>query len=64
MSEPFLPFAMPDIGEEEIQEVVDTLRSGWLSTGPKKSPHSAATPMPAWSLPDMPMPGRRRAPLE
>ena len=35
MSEPFLPFAMPDIGEEEIQEVVDTLRSGWLSTGPK-----------------------------
>jgi dTDP-4-amino-4,6-dideoxygalactose transaminase len=26
---------MPDIGEEEIQEVVDTLRSGWLSTGPK-----------------------------
>jgi len=31
----FLPFALPDIGEEEIAEVVDTLRSGWLTTGPK-----------------------------
>lgn len=30
-----LPFALPDIGEEEIQEVVDTLKSGWLTTGPK-----------------------------
>ena len=35
MSEPFLPFAMPEIGEEEIAEVVDTLRSGWITTGPK-----------------------------
>jgi dTDP-4-amino-4,6-dideoxygalactose transaminase len=32
---PFLPFALPEIGEEEIDEVVDTLRSGWLTTGPK-----------------------------
>jgi UDP-4-amino-4-deoxy-L-arabinose-oxoglutarate aminotransferase len=31
----FLPFALPDIGEEEIAEVVDALRSGWLTTGPK-----------------------------
>jgi dTDP-4-amino-4,6-dideoxygalactose transaminase len=31
----FVPFALPDIGEEEIIEVVDALRSGWLSTGPK-----------------------------
>ena len=30
-----IPFARPDIGEEEIAEVVDTLRSGWLTTGPK-----------------------------
>ncbi len=35
MSNQFLPFALPAIGEEEIQEVVDTLRSGWLTTGPK-----------------------------
>lgn len=31
----FIPFALPDIGEEEIAEVVDSLRSGWLTTGPK-----------------------------
>ncbi len=35
MSEKFLPFALPCIGEEEINEVVDTLRSGWLTSGPK-----------------------------
>ena len=35
MSEQFLPFALPCIGEEEINEVVDTLRSGWLTSGPK-----------------------------
>ncbi len=32
---PFLPFALPEIGDEEIAEVVDTLKSGWLTTGPK-----------------------------
>ncbi|MCB9775578.1 MAG: DegT/DnrJ/EryC1/StrS family aminotransferase [Nitrospiraceae bacterium] len=31
----FLPFHVPDIGEEEIQSVVETLRSGWLTTGSK-----------------------------
>jgi dTDP-4-amino-4,6-dideoxygalactose transaminase len=30
-----VPFHRPSIGEEEIAEVVDTLRSGWLTTGPK-----------------------------
>ena len=30
-----LPFALPDIGEEEVAEVVATLRSGWITTGPK-----------------------------
>ena len=34
MSE-FLPFALPDIGEEEINEVVHALKSGWVTTGPK-----------------------------
>ena len=31
----FLPFSPPLIGEEEIAEVVDTLRSSWITTGPK-----------------------------
>jgi len=31
---PFIPFAIPDIGEEEIAEVVRCLRSGWITTGP------------------------------
>lgn len=31
----FLPFALPDIGEEEIEAVVDTLKSGWITTGAK-----------------------------
>lgn len=31
----FIPFALPEIGDEEIAEVVDTLRSGWITTGPK-----------------------------
>ncbi|WP_069470438.1 DegT/DnrJ/EryC1/StrS family aminotransferase [Candidatus Marithrix sp. Canyon 246] len=35
MNDNFLPFALPCIGEEEINEVVDTLKSGWLTTGPK-----------------------------
>jgi perosamine synthetase len=30
-----VPFFRPDIGEEEIGEVVDVLRSGWLTTGPR-----------------------------
>lgn len=34
-SDNFLPFALPEIGEDEIAEVVDTLRSGWVTTGPK-----------------------------
>jgi dTDP-4-amino-4,6-dideoxygalactose transaminase len=50
----FIPFHRPSIGEEEIAEAVDTLRSGWLTTGPKtaqferdfeayvKSPHALA----------------------
>ena len=31
----YLPFSRPSIGEEEIAEVVDTLRSQWITTGPK-----------------------------
>ena len=31
----FIPFHAPEIGEAEIDSVVETLRSGWLTTGPK-----------------------------
>lgn len=31
----FLPYALPDIGEEEIQEVIDAIKSGWVTSGPK-----------------------------
>ncbi len=35
MSAEFLPFALPDIGQAEIDAVVETMRSGWLTTGPR-----------------------------
>jgi dTDP-4-amino-4,6-dideoxygalactose transaminase len=31
----FIPYALPLTGEEEIEEVIDTIKSGWLTTGPK-----------------------------
>jgi len=31
----YLPFAVPDTDESELNEVMDTIRSGWLTTGPK-----------------------------
>ena len=54
MIEHFIPFHRPSIGEEEIAEVTETLKSGWLTTGPRvarferefrehvKAPHSIA----------------------
>src|SRR5689334_7707777 len=30
-----VPFYRPDIGEEEIAAVVETLRSGWVTVGPR-----------------------------
>jgi perosamine synthetase len=35
VSDHFLPFALPVIGEEEVSEVLDVLKSGWITTGPK-----------------------------
>jgi dTDP-4-amino-4,6-dideoxygalactose transaminase len=31
----FIPFSVPSLGNEEIQEVVDAMRSGWLTSGPR-----------------------------
>jgi dTDP-4-amino-4,6-dideoxygalactose transaminase len=31
----FIPFSKPQLSDDEINEVVDTLRSGWITTGPK-----------------------------
>ncbi len=31
----FLPFSPPDLSESEVEAVVDVLRSGWITTGPK-----------------------------
>lgn len=33
--ESFLSLAIPDISQEEIFEVIDSLKSGWISVGPK-----------------------------
>ncbi|MFJ2478907.1 UDP-4-amino-4-deoxy-L-arabinose aminotransferase [Pseudomonas sp. NPDC087598] len=35
MSQAFLPFSRPSIGDEEIAAVEQVLRSGWITTGPK-----------------------------
>ena len=35
MRQTFLPYALPTLGEAEIAEVVDSIRSGWVTTGPK-----------------------------
>lgn len=35
MRDTFLPFSAPTIEDTEINEVVDSLKSGWITTGPK-----------------------------
>ena len=35
MRKDFLPFSIPTIEDDEINEVVDSLKSGWITTGPK-----------------------------
>ena len=35
MRDKFLPFSIPTIENDEINEVVDSLNSGWITTGPK-----------------------------
>lgn len=31
----FLPFSRPSVGKEEIDEMIDSIQSGWITTGPK-----------------------------
>jgi dTDP-4-amino-4,6-dideoxygalactose transaminase len=38
----FVPFALPDIGEAEIDAVASTMRSGWLTTGPRAAAFESA----------------------
>lgn len=35
MDKRLIPFSPPDMSDEEINEVIDTLKSGWITTGPK-----------------------------
>ena len=55
-----IPFSPPDISQAEIDSVVETLKSGWITTGPKtkkfedlsiselKSLHVSARQRPRW----------------
>jgi len=45
MRDTFLTFSPPSIGEEEIEEVIDTLRSDWITTGPKTNALKASLPI-------------------
>jgi dTDP-4-amino-4,6-dideoxygalactose transaminase len=31
----FIPFSLPELGDDEVKEVIDTLKSGWITSGPK-----------------------------
>lgn len=31
----FIPFALPDIGDREVEAVAEAMRTGWVTTGPK-----------------------------
>jgi dTDP-4-amino-4,6-dideoxygalactose transaminase len=35
MRQTYLPFALPDTDQAEIDEIAETVRSGWVTTGPK-----------------------------
>ena len=42
MRKTFLPFSQPSISDEDVNGVVEVLRSGWITTGPKNSALEAA----------------------
>jgi hypothetical protein len=51
MKDSFIPFHRPSIGEEEIAEVVDTLRSVWLTTGVPRRHNCRTAASPGFSGP-------------
>ena len=44
----FLPIARPDIDDADVAEVVDTLRSGWLTYGPNARATESLSHMIDW----------------
>ena len=49
----FIPYNQPDISDAEINDVVDTLKSGWIGKGPaqlnlKKNSHSMSVQSMRW----------------
>src|SRR4030042_5994074 len=34
-SKKYIPFSPPDITKKEIKEIIKTLKSGWITTGPR-----------------------------
>ncbi len=50
MRKDFLIFGSPKIEQEEIDEVVDSLKSGWISTGPKVAKFEALFKQPLKGL--------------
>jgi hypothetical protein len=55
-----VPFFRPDLSGGEISEVVATLKSGWLTTGPRVKRFEKGF-APLW-VADMPLPSTRQRP--
>ena len=61
MAMQLLPFHKPEITDDDVQSVVETLRSGWLTTGPKVKRFEEdfasiwVAPMPLPSIPEPPL---------
>jgi hypothetical protein len=54
-----IPFCLPDITEQEIEAVVETLRSGWLTTASRSSSsYIPSPPLGHYIESDLTAPGR------
>src|SRR3989338_5582019 len=58
----FLPFARPDVGADELDEVREVLESGWLTTGPKAARFESEVAARVGAPPPPPGPPRGGAP--